>query len=201
MPFLNDPDLYYYHQQMQYLQMLGQRRKVSATAKPTNPPKKRHPYQEVKMPQIEVYKTGGMEKELMLFTVSRVSEGLKVKAKSPQLEKFFKEFKPAGEGSGIQKIAKWGNLPVVMMEKFPVVENATFERPGDHPMINEYIVNLSFLRAEKLGEGIDFVFKGVWSKSQAESFYNAAKTAITELFLEYLQNTEYEFQLTGKSSL
>lgn len=166
--------------------------------------KPRHPYKEVRMPEIEVIKTGGVEKELMLFTVDRVSDGLRVKARSRELGRFFEQYQSPTVGSGESpylKIPKWGGMPIRKMDKFPVVENASFAVPGEPPMVNEYITNLSFLRAEKLEEGIEFVFKGVFSNSQAESFYEAARTSIKELFLEYLQSTPFEYTLTGRSSI
>lgn len=184
-----------------YIEQLA--KKQSALAEAAKTKRKKLIYKEEKMPEIEVVKTGGVEKELMLFRVERVTDGLRIRARSSSLAKFFDQYKspPAVGEPQVQKVTKWGNLGVLRMDKFPTVENATFERPGDLPIVNEYIVNLSFLRAEKLGEGVDFTIKGVFSRSQAESFYNAARAAIKELFMEYLESTDFEFTLTGRSSL
>jgi hypothetical protein len=201
---------------LKYLNQLQQQQEAMARMKaqlaglgnyppkvPTKPARKRPTYKEEKMPEIEVITVGGKEQELMLFKVERVADGLRIQAQSENLAKFFLQYATLGEDGKpqVQKISKWSHLGVLKMEKFPTVENATFQAPGDPPIVAEYIVNLSFLRAEKIGEGVDFVIKGVFSTSQTTSFYNAARAAIKELFTEYLQNTKYEYILTGRSSI
>lgn len=187
-----------------YLQRLGQ---YEANQRKQNPkPGGRRPtYKEEKMPEIEATRTGGVEKELVTFRVKRTIDGLKVMVKSEVLAKFFEQYKATAAQLGgeaqIQKIPKWGNLTIWRTATLPTVADVTFDRPGEMPMVNDYIANLSFLRAEKLAEGIEFTIKGVFSKSQAEGFYNAARSGIKELFVEYLESTDMEYTLTGRSSL
>lgn len=155
------------------------------------------------MPEIEAVRTGGQEKELLTFRVKRSVDGLKIVAKSEVLAKFFAGFKdPVLEGdSGVSKVTKWSGLSITKMTKLPQLADATFDRPGDLPIIGDYVVNLTWLRSPDLGKGIEFVIKGPFSSTQAKNFYLKTKDAIKELFNEYLEDTDMEYTLTGRSSL
>ncbi len=158
------------------------------------------------MPEIEAVKTGGKEKDLISFKVKRNIDGIRVTVKSEVLAKFFEGFKQAsaeadGSKTDTTKVAKWGGLVIWKMAKFPQVENASFDQAGGTPLLNDFIANLAFLRATKLAEGVEFTIKGPYNKSQTENFYNASRRAIKDLFWEYLEDTEYDYILTGKTSV
>lgn len=154
------------------------------------------------MSQIEAITTGGEFKDLLEFDVKRVADGLNIKAKSPVLAKFFESFATDGLDGQKKKASKsWGGLEFWNVAQVPVVPDVSFSDVGGAPMLPQIVVNLSFLRAVKLGEGVDFTIKGVFNKTEVENFMLHSKRAFRDLFVEYLEPVEHRYVLQGKSSL
>lgn len=126
--------------------------------------------------------------DILLLALKRVTDGLRLKAKSEVFEKFFAT---ASEKCATPKarVKLFGTSVEVynMIEASIRTKDATVEQFNDQLMVEDYIPNVSFLRAVGLKDGVAFTIPCVISIPQIESYGKAVQRAARDLYETYMR--------------
>lgn len=141
-------------------------------------------------------------------------EGVIVKAQSKEIHAFFKKLATAAIPRGakgenapefelVKTSKKWGlpfryyNIPP---QNLPLVADVTFTAIGEGMFVQDQL-NLSFLRAEALGEGVEIVFTSPApiAESVKESFRKGSADRVQELYGNYIKPSWSKVVLTSET--
>ena len=135
---------------------------------------------------------GEVEEDILLLALKRVTDGLRLKAKSPLFEKFFSEAAAKVEAAGGPRTARHSILGskveiYSMAEGSVRLRDASLDHVGDQLMVDDVVPNLTFLRTVGLTDGVAFTIPCVVSIPQIENFGKAVQKSSQELFETYLR--------------
>lgn len=142
------------------------------------------------------------------------TKGIIIRAQSRDIKAFFERItKLAIEGLGkkgenapdptadmIKSTKKWGaairyyNLPVAAM---PQLADATFNAIGEGLFVGEF-VNLSFLRAVDLDQGIEIIFPGLIAEPVVEGFLKGCADRIDTFYGHYIKPSYQKLVLSSE---
>lgn len=157
------------------------------------------------MSVIEQSKVLYPEQETITFRIKRVPKELVISLKSKPVWEFFKSLTDPADPTTVSR--KWGNIEMwkIPPEALPFVPDATFDKIGEGLFTGEgNVVNMSFLRATKLGEGLQFRFAGGGDPKQfptraiVRSFEIGFLEAATTLCENYILEYNSAFELTTR---
>lgn len=113
------------------------------------------------------------------------SDGILVTVRSPIINRWFR--RRAGEGE-IETVRSWGNLQLFTLpgSKMPYIADVAFDRPGA-PLVEEFITNLTILRAVNLGEGVTIEEKTLPVEPYCESWRLGLIRGTKELYSQFIR--------------
>lgn len=145
---------------------------------------------------VQVLQRENLEKVHYLedFSLKRSPGGVMLSVKSLILSELMERFKAKGRDN--QRTTKWvGDTYIPLSEDFQnPIKGATFQELGAALFLSDQIVNLSFLRAVHLAEGVKLQINGVMSASYCQDFVVAAMDKMETLFLKHCK----PFSVGGK---
>jgi hypothetical protein len=141
----------------------------------------------------EVKITKGAQIDLGTYSIERTEAGVKIKMKSPKMEAFFKALS-SGRLSDPMTIHGYENRPYTLpsgdiAESLNMAcenQSISFTDYGK-PLIQSSRINLSFLRAKGLSEGLEFNFDGVYPNESLKNLNNCIKYATKFIYINYLK--------------
>jgi hypothetical protein len=128
--------------------------------------------------------------EFLKTTVWKNKSGLVLTARSTAIREWFWDLRDREHP--YQDVPRWGFRVFRLPElAYPNVADVDFIRAGD-ALLLDHIVNLSWLRAENLHEGIEIKQQGVFLNSYIENLREAINRGVSELYREYMRPCRFQ---------
>jgi hypothetical protein len=143
-----------------------------------------------------VTKSTKSNEKVIVFRIKRTEKGARLFFQSPMIEKFFKTVTPEER---IQETTGscYSHVKCYVPEVIPQAgEEATLKIWGNHSLYNYDKVNVSFLRAVGLTQGVTFEIPGVYTTEYINKYTRDLKNAVIAFYKNYLQPAESSMEIT-----
>lgn len=139
--------------------------------------------------------TLGPELNVGDFELEKLTTGFVLRARSPMVHDLMASWKDPKDP--IADVQRWG-IRIYRINTLPVIQGVSFTNLGEPLLLDNFIVNLSFLRAVELGKGIEIKQDGVVPVSYVENVEKAVTRGLQEIYNEYLRPFKKRISLSTR---
>lgn len=140
------------------------------------------------------------EEVILQCDIDPRGNGYTVFAKSPLIESWV-ETLPGGDPDSVMRCSGWGSKVEVHQAAIPLwgIEGISWTHFGGPLVLNDGVVNLSFLLTKGLREGVTLKFNGVLGQAGQHQFETTLRNVIPILYDEYLRTGDLKITFSVKS--